>query len=547
MLRFRQKKIVTVFVLLSLSLNSFADTGLKEKKSTNLVELFKVKTHATDHIKGLEAKLLRTNEADQEELLVELAQSLLYYQDRHNKVSDSKAGISKGVSSLSANGSSGKASKLGSDKGQYSTTKIYRKALNAYKKASKLSLNKSRIKYTRELSELAVKLQKKDELVQVFDELLQHGGDESGTYLAHVDYADGLAKFKDDGAETQFLTAISLRNPADGVEAYFRYANYLLDKNTPREALSLLDKFTPEERRIYVHIARLRQKLMHTLNIDTNEVDTEIKGLRKNLINSDLIRAIPKFVDKNITGKTVINTLALATAYAFVFSHNNESDDTRGQYRHDWVKSPLGPSFTTWLVNAAEVIYNEGRGHNVKQRYAIAWAIRNRATLDMNGCDSYPGSESSPLVSTCRIALANSSTLHRIYSCVVHGGTTRVGASHVQMNDSHVEIVDLASSGILWEMVNVMSGWVPDPTSSNSFIPATYPSENHFTGNPKGAQEWSRNNYCAENYHCKVRLGNVGSQVKDLRDICPFSGYDSTTNYFWGRQPSLVDLTITVE
>ena len=49
MLRFRQKKSIAVFVLLSLSLNSFADTGLKEKTSTNLVELFKVKSHAIDH------------------------------------------------------------------------------------------------------------------------------------------------------------------------------------------------------------------------------------------------------------------------------------------------------------------------------------------------------------------------------------------------------------------------------------------------------------------------------------------------------------------
>ena len=128
MLRFRQKKIISVFILLSLSLNSFADMDLKEKTSINLVELFSVKTHATDHIKRLEAKLLATNKVDQEELLVELAQSLLYYQDRHNKSPDSKAVISK----------------LASAKGPYSTTKIYRKALNAYKKASKLSLNKSR-------------------------------------------------------------------------------------------------------------------------------------------------------------------------------------------------------------------------------------------------------------------------------------------------------------------------------------------------------------------------------------------------------------------
>ncbi|NQY65809.1 MAG: hypothetical protein HRT38_19360 [Alteromonadaceae bacterium] len=249
MLRFRQKKIVSVFVLLSLSLNSFAESGLKEKTSTNLVELFKVKDHTIDHIKSIEAKLLVTDEADQEELLVEYAQSLLYYQDRHNKERDSKGATSKGVSPLSV---SGKVSKVDRFKIPFSTNKIYNKALNAYKKASKLSLNKSRIKYTRELSELAVKLQKKNELVQIFDELLQHGGDEKGTYLTHIDYADGLANFKDNKAETQFLSAVNMRTPADGVEANFRYANYLLDNNKLREALNILNRFSYEKRQRYV-------------------------------------------------------------------------------------------------------------------------------------------------------------------------------------------------------------------------------------------------------------------------------------------------------
>ncbi len=542
MLRFRQKKILAVFVLLSLSINSFAESGLKEKTSTNLVELFKVKSHATDHIKGLEAKLLATNEVDQEELLVELAQSLLYYQDRHNKVSDSKAAISKGVSSLSANGAigtSGKVSKLDSAKGPYSTLKIYRKALNAYKKASKLSLNKSRIKYTRKLSELAVKLQNKEELVQVFDELLQHGGDESGTYLAHVDYADGLAKFKDEGAEAQFLSAVNMRTAVDGVEANYRYANYLIKKNRLNEALNLLDKFKFEDRQMYIHIAILRQKTIHLMKLNTLEVDNELENIRKNLSNSSLI-AIPKIASE--VKRKLTNYLGLPTAYAYAFSHNNESDDTRGKHSNSWIHTSLLVGFSTRLVNAAEVIYNEARGDGYKGRLAIAWAIRNRATIDMNGCDYYPGAEGHHNVSVCRAATSSGpSSYHanvfRRYSCVVHGGTIDVGAIHSQMNDAHVSIDNLESSGILWELTYVVNGLIPDSTGISMF----FPSGDIYQGNPSGAQEWRRVDYCPVNYSCKVRLGNVGGDSVDLGNLCPANGSSSTENYFWGRKSDLHD------
>ena len=543
MLRFRQKKIIAVFVLLSLSLNSFAESGFKEKTSTNLVELFKVKAHATDHIKGIEAKLLATNEVDQEELLVELAQSLLYYQERHNKEPDSKVAASKVGRSLSVNGTSDVVSKVVFSKEPYSSYKIYHKALNAYKKAAKLSLNKSRIKYTRKLSELTVKLQKKDELVQIFDALLQHAGDESGTYIAHVDYADGLAKLKDDGAETQFVSAVNMRTPVDGVEAHYRYAKYLLKNDKTLEALSILDKFTFEERRTYVHIAMLRQKMMHQLKMDTQEVDSEIEQLRKNLSNSPFIGAIPK--NRTVAMKTSSNILlGLPTAYAFAFAHNNEKDDSRGKNRKSWVKTPDGRVFSPAFINMAEVIYNEARGDIEQGRYAVAWAIRNRATIDMNGCDPYPGSEGHSIVNICRKALASGPITQKLhydlygqYSCAVHGGTINAGTSHSEMNDAHVDIVNLEASGVLWEALQVVNGWVADPTGPYPFNLVNYPDYNTTTGNPNGAQEWRRKNYCADNYTCKIRLGNVAGTAQDPGNTCSSKSrnVNNVDNFFWGR------------
>ena len=225
---------------------------------------------------------------------MEYAQSLLYLLDRHKPAANTKGVNSKNVT--------------------------LNKAFKAYKKASALSLNKNRIKYTRQLSELAVSLKKKTNWFKFFDELLQHQGDEKGTYLAHIDYADGLARFKDKAAETHFLSSINMRTPVDGVEANYRYANYLLDKNKPREALSVLDKFTFEERRMYVHIALLRQKIMHQLKMDTQEVDDEVKLFRKNLSQSPFIGAIPKL--SNLVMQSSADILGISRAYALNYYCN---------------------------------------------------------------------------------------------------------------------------------------------------------------------------------------------------------------------------------
>ncbi|NQY35631.1 MAG: hypothetical protein HRT37_11790 [Alteromonadaceae bacterium] len=556
MLKFTKSNAMSLLVLLSLS--AFANAGQDEKTgsgkklSTNLVELYKVKSHATQHISGLEAKLSTTDESDQEELLVELAQSLLYYNDRHNKTPDTKAVTLMKANSLNTNGTNEKTSKTVNTKGPYSANSIHRKALNTYKKASQLAIKRNQIKYTRELSELTVSLQKKEKLIQIFDGLLQHGGDESGTYLAHIDYADGLAKFRDNSAETQFLSAINMRTPVDGVEANYRYANYLLNNNKPREALNVLDKFTFEERRMYVHIAMLRQKIMHKLKLNTREVDAEIKQIRKNLSANSLIGAIMKF--SGIVKNQPINTLEIPKASAFAFSHNNERDDSRGKYGNSLVQLHGSYFISTHLFNTAEVLYNSARGNNLVVRSAVGWAIRNRATIDMNGCTPYNGSEGHPDVLTCRRAsLSNSQNpdstyaeLDSRYACVIHGGTTKVGESHVEMDDSHVDPENIWASGVIWEMLYVFNGWLPDLTGPRTFLAgATYPEFNHYTGNPEGAQEWRRGSYCPENYTCKVRLGNVGGNDIDpgfeQESLCSEKGGNSIVdynidNFFWGRQ-----------
>lgn len=577
MLYISKKNTLSIFFILGLSFNTFAKTELNEKTSSseksgevnitsnNVFELFKVKDKASEYIKNIEEKLRTTDydEQKREDLLVELAQSLLYYDERHyqdDNINDqtSKVILSKETSSKV---SSTKVSRSKVNNGQNSQSNIdssnnlnekniiLNKALAAYKNASELSLKKNRIKYTRQLSELTVRLNKKSELVQIFNNLLQQSGDEKGTYLAHVDYADGLAKFKDNMAGSQFLSAINMRTQVDGVEANFRFAHYLLENDKAVDALNILDKFSFEERRMYVHIAMLRQKTMHLLNMDTQEVDTEIEQIRKTMSGSPWIVDIPKFSAgvKNAPE----NVLGLLPAYAMVrsYTHNNRRDDSRSQHHSMFMVPKVhGKRFSAILVNAAEVVYNEARDESFLGRLAIAWAIRNRAMINMKGCDSYPGAEGHHEVEACR----NLSPVgeqpkyedaYQRYNCAIHGGTTKVGSPNFQMNDRHVSYEILKFSGILWEIHQVMNGDLPDPTSPYSFVPSK---RDVYTGNPDGAQEWSKKNYCANNYSCKVRLGNVGGHLTDPGNLCPEDGDKSTDNFFWGRK-NFYDLVVETE
>ena len=144
MLKFSKLNIMLFCFLSLLSVSVFANADLGEKmsfnetSSINLVELFKAKADAKEYINNLEERVSAVQSDEQEGLLVEFAQALLYYQKRHNSENNSK-----------------------SVEGSNSKNIILNKALNAYKKASALALEKNRIKYTRELSELTVSLGKK--------------------------------------------------------------------------------------------------------------------------------------------------------------------------------------------------------------------------------------------------------------------------------------------------------------------------------------------------------------------------------------------------
>lgn len=415
---------------------------------------------------------------------------------------------------------------------------LTREALSAAIKAAEIALHGGKIRYTRAVSTLAVRSKDKAALQSMFRKYLLAFEDEKGRYLALMDYADGLDRLDDAEAARFFDESTQVRSPWNSAEAHVRHARFLIKHGQPAQALELLNRFSKVERRHFLGIALLRQQLIHSLGGETAAVDEEIAELRRMLRNATGIGPIPKLS----TRKTVpaINALRLPAAHAF--AHANSADDSRGINALNWIPSVFdrGVFYAPWAVNAAEVIYNEARGETPTAQTAVAWAIRNRAYINMNGCDRYPGAEGHGGVAACRVGTPQGPQFNipefadgaQRWSCVVHGGTTAVGASQAQMNDGHVPFFDLDLAFFPFLIVLVANGQTADP--STSFLP---PPGSISAANPNGAQEWRAFNYCALASDCKVRRGNVGGQAADPGNPCPANGGSVGDNFFWGRKP----------
>lgn len=226
-------------------------------------------------------------------------------------------------------------------------------SLDAYIGAAREAVIDGRIRYSWEIADLAYELKEKNLLVNIFEELLLNHDDEKGRFVALIDYANGLAKFNDKQAQEYFSEAVRMRNPEDGMEAYYRYAKYLQESDDPESALDVLDQFSEEQRRIFVNVALLRRQIIYTLGQDTSDVDAEIAEIRESLAGKPGLGGIPKLAVSTLGEPR--NILGLAKAYTAIYSHTQSGDDSRGPNANSWKVGSDGSSYSRVVVNAAEV------------------------------------------------------------------------------------------------------------------------------------------------------------------------------------------------
>jgi tetratricopeptide (TPR) repeat protein len=123
----------------------------------------------------------------------------------------------------------------------------------------------------RDLAEAACLAGDRATLAAAYERCTRECRDVGDRYLAHLDFAGALERFGDGaGAEREYLAAIALRpgRPPEAIEAYNRYALLLDRQGRPQDALTVLDRFTAEERRLYSFAATLRLWVMRELGMD---------------------------------------------------------------------------------------------------------------------------------------------------------------------------------------------------------------------------------------------------------------------------------------
>lgn len=389
--------------------------------------------------------------------------------------------------------------------------------------------------YSRKIADLAVALNEIDLLRDFFEPYLEKEGISQNIYVARIDYAHGLEQFgRTEEAEEHLLDAISIRAVGDAYEATYRYILLLKSTGRLQEALSSLRAFSNEAEEMHTpDLLYLEREILIELGENTEKLDEQIEQFLESMSGMGGVSISQRVLAERSPIEKLLNIQR-----AQAFSHLIDVDDSRGTLANSWWVINANLSYARWAMNGAEVLYNEARGEPGTARNAVAWAIRNRAFIDMNGADHYPGAESDSNVSNCRIPtpIGPQPTTYPLsakhYSCVVHGDTWIVGSSHSQMDDSHVDISALMTSGLMSTFLGAVNNYISDPT---------YPYSPLFrdSGNPNGAQEWRNRNYCAANSVNKRRHGNVGGDYLDPGNICPTLEDPSTIgdNYFWGRKP----------
>jgi hypothetical protein len=264
------------------------------------------------------------------------------------------------------------------------------------------------------------------------------------------------------------------------------------------------------------------------LNMDTSTADDEVKAL-----------------DKRFEGG--IGIANSTSSVVEKWAHTNAADDCRdARYATTPIYSVASQKyFYPYLINLAEIIFNEARGEDWGQMDMVGWTVRNRVLQGVS-CDSYRGGVN--WHTTCAtLPCGDGNTafcdLSRWYCCAEHGATTTVSATSVQFNDTHVAIADLDYYNLPTESWDIMNGRIPDP--STGFIPSgisdcttgcgAFCTTGANTGSPspRGPMEYLDHNYCAAASTCKWYSGNICGSLPYTTNCT--TGGNRGDNHFWNK------------
>lgn len=272
---------------------------------------------------------------------------------------------------------------------------------------------------------------------------------------------------------------------------------------------------------------------MTRLGLDTSSADEEIEEIGRRFPGE---AGAVTAETNNLLGKI------FSTPKEFV--HTVATDDCRSTtYAQRSVCTSYGKCYYPYLINLAEILWNEARGESWGQSDMVGWTVRNRV-LQRVSCDVYVGGITWSTCPNLPCGDPSFCDLSRRYCCAEHGGTTSVGSSHSQFNDGHVAMADLEDAATIQEAYDIVNGRIPDP--STGFIPpgitgcpsplycsaACTTGANQTSPSPRGPMEYLGYNYCAAAASCKWYAKNT---CGDITPPASCSTYVAGDNFFWNR------------
>ena len=396
---------------------------------------------------------------------------------------------------------------------------VLRKAAATFERVTEISVSKGKITGTYELSIALTKLRDRERLDTVFKTLLAKATiDPRGHYLTLVDYARALSMLNENSAEMYFKQAIREGGP-DNIEAINSYSRWLVSRGRDTDALDVLDTMPQSLRVRFNDPAVLRNEIIDRLGAKEAK-DHTIQG---------------NYIGISSSGKSAIQDVQDLLSLKYI--HSNTGDDCR------LPGSPItclpygNRCYYNWLVNLAEVMYNEARSERRGAIDMVGWTVRDRVYQGLRTTcnDSYVGGFTSSCWQNMQCSDPNFCEGSQRYCCALHGATFTVGASQKQFDDTHVIFSTLGNSGLLNEAFLLVNGLLPEP--STQFVPpgvsgctfgCDFPScssgFNSSSPSPSGPMEFMGIPYTPSHPECKTSVGAV-------------CGNGSGENYFWNRKP----------
>lgn len=445
------------------------------------------------------------------------------------------------------------------------------RALDIYKSLSKMGLKKNLVLHSDRISEVYRKLEDKAGGESYFSDLLQHEHSLSTSekYKAFVDYADLLDHFDDAAAGRYLKDAAALRDYSPG-EAFYKWMRYLVKSGNAalaEQKIRELDILYLQRDLTLLQI--LRDSLIKQ-GKSIDDVDKEIEAIKDGFSKGLGGGTDPSASTQENQGVSIFQRLSLiGVAHAQQkYYHTINSDDCRVGTIDAGITTSLGNT-GKFLINLAEILYNEARGESKGARVTTGWTVRNRVFYNLRlvsggYCDTYVGAKGWANLGSCQSGVSSFHNWHPTmsdiserYCCAMHGGTTSVGSGHSQFNDAHVSLPVLEAGGYLVEAYEILNGGLPDlssdycPNSIYSIFDCNFPicvldplgtpASFWGGGSPYGTQEYLNYNYCAKVANgaladCKTYAKNVCGDFAIPANLqCGTTRYEGD-NFFWNKK-----------